>query len=170
MTTLSDKIADLIKPSIEALGFEFWGLVYQVYDRRNVLRVFIEAEKGIAIDDCEQVSRQISSVLDAESLIANAYVLEVSSPGVDRLLFKPAHYQRYLNQEIKVKLYEPIEGQRSFVGKIIKVDADQVELATTTKNITLPFTKIQSAQVVLEQFEHLQTKAHGDKSSKGKKK
>src|SRR6476620_10697502 len=114
--TIVEKVTKLAKPTIEALGFEYWRLLYQPNQGSAVLRIFIDAENGVTVDDCAQVSRQLSSILDVENPITSAYVLEVSSPGIDRFLFDPAHFMRYLNQPITIKLHEPMEGRRNFSG------------------------------------------------------
>jgi ribosome maturation factor RimP len=148
MTTLSEKIANLIKPTIEVFGFEYWGLLYQTHDRRGLLRIFIDAPQGVTADDCAAVSRQISSLLDVENLIASAYVLEVSSPGIDRLLFEPSQFRRYINKKITVKLYEPIEGRRNFSGTLVALQEDgSIKLTQDDHSFLLPLSKIQTAQV-----------------------
>lgn len=144
MQTLTQKIHTLIKPTVEALGYELWGIVFH----GKTLRVFIEGSEGVTIEACERVSRQISSVLDAETLIRSAYILEVSSPGIDRLLFEPQQYKKYVGKEIKVKLFEALEGQRTFVGNIVDVTPDKViQLDVSGKRYEFPFHKIQMGQV-----------------------
>lgn len=148
--TIAEKVTQLIRPTIEALGFEYWGLLYQPNQGRAVLRVFIDSEAGATVDDCAQVSRQISSILDVENPITAAYILEVSSPGIDRLLFEPAHFMRYLNQYISIKLYEPISDRRNFCGTLRAFSADEmIEIEQDGQVYILPFSKVQKAQVNL---------------------
>lgn len=146
--TIAEKITQLIRPTIEALGFEYWGLVYQPNQGRALLRIFIEQAAGITVDDCAKISRQISSILDVENPIHSAYVLEVSSPGMDRLLFEPEHFKRYLNQAITVKLHEPVDGRRNFSGKLLDFSIDGlIELEQEGQVYVLPFSQVQKAQV-----------------------
>jgi ribosome maturation factor RimP len=93
-----ESIQALIEPSVEALGFELWGLELIAQGRFSTLRIYIESAKGITVDDCAEVSHQVSGILDVEDPITNQYTLEVSSPGVDRPLFKQAHYEQYIGQ------------------------------------------------------------------------
>ena len=156
MTTLSEKIAALIKPTIEAFGFEYWGLLYQTHEKRGLLRIFIESPQGVTADNCAAVSRQINSLLDVENVITSAYVLEVSSPGIDRFLFEPKHFQRYIGKKIMIKLYEPIDGRRNFSGTLVALlDDGSIELTQEDQRFLLPLSKIQTAQVSLEQLKNL---------------
>jgi len=146
--TIAEKITQLIRPTIEALGFEYWGLLYQPSQGRAVLRIFIDKTTGVTVDDCARISRQISSVLDVENPIHTAYVLEVSSPGIDRLLFEPEHFKRYLNQAITIKLHEPIDGRRNFSGKLLNFSNDGlIELEQEGNVYALPFSQVHKAQV-----------------------
>ena len=102
MATKDQQITDMLRTTVEALGFELWGIEYLSQGRHSVLRVYIEAENGIAVEDCATVSEQVGSVLDVEDPITGEYTLEVSSPGMDRLLFKLDQYpglcrRRYWN-------------------------------------------------------------------------
>jgi len=92
VATKEQQIQALLEPTVEALGYELWGLEYLSQGRHSTLRLYIESEQGISIDDCAAVSEQVSSVLDVEDPITGEYTLEVSSPGMDRLLFKPDQY------------------------------------------------------------------------------
>lgn len=146
--TISEKITQLVRPTIEALGFEYWGLLYQPNQGRAVLRIFIDKTAGVTVDECAQISRQISSVLDVENPIHSAYVLEVSSPGMDRLLFEPKHFKRYLNQAITIKLHEPIDGRRNFSGQLLNFSTEGlIELEQEGKIYVLPFNQVHKAQV-----------------------
>jgi ribosome maturation factor RimP len=148
MTTINEQVKALIKPTVESMGYEFWGLIFQAQQGRSLLRVFIESPQGVPIDACEKISRQIASILDTEDVIRHAYVLEVSSPGMDRQLFELEHYRRVVGSKVKVKLLEAIEGRRSFVGIVIGVEEDgNISLNVEGKSMVLPIEKIQTAQV-----------------------
>ena len=98
------RIEDLLRPTVEALGFELWGLEYRAQGRRTLLRLYIDSESGVTVDDCAAVSHHISGVLDVEDPISGEYTLEVSSPGVDRLLFRLEHYPPYVGEWIELRL------------------------------------------------------------------
>ena len=111
-----DQLHDLVQPSVEAMGVELWGVEYLSQGRRSMLRIFIESDKGITVDDCERVSRQVSGVLDVEDPIAGEYTLEVSSPGADRMLFTLDQYQRFIGEQVSVRLRAPFDWRRNFKG------------------------------------------------------
>lgn len=125
--TVAD-VEHIVRPCIESMGYELWGLQYLVQGRHALLRIFIDRAQGIGIEDCEKVSRQLSAVLDVEDPISGQYRLEISSPGIPRPLFYPEHYQRYIGEWIEIKLSKPIAQKRKFTGKIISADAQNVVL------------------------------------------
>ena len=153
-------LTELLEPAVKALGFELWGLEYLPSGQHSLLRIFIDHENGIQIDDCEKVSRQISAVLEVEEPIAEGYVLEVSSPGLDRTLFKPSQYLAYCGQTIFVRLVSPVPspagsgGSRKFKGVLKEVSLSEIEFDQKIildvdgflQNIS--FSNIQKAQVV----------------------
>jgi ribosome maturation factor RimP len=108
------------------MGYELWGCEYIAQGKHSLLRVSIDKVDGIQIDDCEQVSHQISGVLDVEETISGQYRLEVSSPGIPRPLFSLAHYQRYIGHPVKIRLYRLFAGQRQVTGLIADVREDKV--------------------------------------------
>ena len=113
------KVRDLIEPTVSALDLELWGIEYSVQGKYSVLRIFIESDAGITIDDCEKVSRQVSAILDVEDPIAGEYTLEVSSPGLDRRLVKATHFERFAGERVKVKLKRLVDGRRNFKGRLV---------------------------------------------------
>ena len=102
----------------------------------------------VAIEDCERVSRQASSVLDVEDVINGEYTLEVSSPGMDRPLYELAHYQRYVGEDISLKLRFPYEGRRNFKGRLTGIDGDEIVLVVTDHEYLFPLEGIEKANVV----------------------
>ena len=149
MNTQNKKITELLKPSIEALGFEWWGCVYQNEQGRNILRVFMESPNGVSVDDCARASRQISSLLDVENIINTSYVLEVSSPGLERILFEPAQFEKYIGKKITVKLEQAVNQRKQLTGIVTEVLTDQ-ELKLQVDDVihVIPFNNIQKAQVL----------------------
>ena len=122
------EIEQLLRPSVESLGCEWWGCEYGKSGKHALLRIFIDKPGGVGIDDCEQVSRQVSAMLDVHELILGEYRLEISSPGIPRPLFYPSHYQRYLNHVVQIKLRQPLLGQRNFTGTIASASEEIVIL------------------------------------------
>jgi ribosome maturation factor RimP len=140
-----ESIQALIEPSVEALGFELWGLELVAQGRFSTLRIYIESAKGITVDDCAEVSHQVSGIMDVEDPITNQYTLEVSSPGVDRPLFKQAHYEQYIGQFMRVRLHSPFDGRRKFAGVLMGLEADEIVLLVDQEEYLLPIDAIDKA-------------------------
>ena len=127
-----DKITQLralILPVVEASGYMLWGLDFNTASKYPCLRVFIEHEKGVSLDTCAMISRQISAVLDVEDPLSGAYDLEVSSPGLDRKFFDIEQYKDYIDQDILIKLWAPVQNKKKFQAKLIKVDVGNEKLS-----------------------------------------
>lgn len=148
MDSIRERLEKLMESPVSALGCELWGFQYITGGKRHVLRVFIEKESGVQLDDCERVSRQLSSVLDVEDLIKSEYVLEVSSPGFDRPLFKLTHYERNVGQKISVALRMAFEGRRKFTGVLKGVEGEDVVVQVDEEEYLLPYPLIEKANVV----------------------
>ena len=147
MAGREDKIQELLAPTIEAMGYDLWGLEHQSQGRHSMLRLYIDGENGVNIDDCAEVSRQVSGILDVEDPITGEYTLEVSSPGVDRLLFKPEHYLMYVGEWLEVRMRVPFEGRRKFKGTLKGMEEDEVVLQVEDAEYLLPLGSIDRAQV-----------------------
>lgn len=143
-----EQMKRIIEPAVEQLGFELADLEVKTGGRDSVLRIFIDAEKGIDIEDCELVSRQVSAILDVEDPLPGHYTLEVSSPGLDRTLTKPAHFQRFVGEEVRVKLRFPLNGRRNFRGVLKTAEKDNIVVEVDGKAHDLPLTTIESARLV----------------------
>ena len=148
MATLEQKLQDLLQGSVEDLGCELWGIECQRVGRYLTVRLFIDKEGGVKVDDCADVSRQVSAVLDVEDPIADKYNLEVSSPGLDRPLFTLAQYTRYVGQEIVVHLRIPVADRRKWQGELAKIENDMITLIVDKQEQVLAFGNIQKANVV----------------------
>lgn len=148
MATLEEKLSDLLKSSIEDLGCELWGIECQRTGRFLTVRIYIDKEGGVGVDDCADVSRQVSAILDVEDPIADKYNLEVSSPGVDRPLFTLEQYQRYIGEEIVVHLRIPVLERRKWQGKLESIENDMITLLVDGQPQVLVFGNIQKANVV----------------------
>ena len=138
----------LLAPAVTSLGFELWGIEYLVRGRHRLLRVYIDREEGITVDDCAAVSHQVSGVLDVEDPIPGEYTLEVSSPGLDRVLFEPEQYARYTGSLLVVRTQAPVGGRRRFRGRLESVDGDGFVLALEDGGKqALAFADVDKAQV-----------------------
>ena len=142
------KIVELVNPVVTAMGYELWGVEYLPQGRFSLLRIYIDKEGGITLTDCEQVSRQVTGVLDVADPIQGAYNLEVSSPGLDRPLFSLAQFARYIGSEVRLVLSAKLDGRRKFTGRITGTDPDHVQLEVEGNAITVPADAIDSARLV----------------------
>jgi ribosome maturation factor RimP len=142
------KLNEMLQPLVEDLGYEFVGLEYNSNPKHSVLRVYIDHENGVGVDDCEAVSREVAALLDVKDPIRSQYNLEISSPGLDRPLFTPAHYREYTGCMAQINLYAPQEGRRKFSGPILGVDEGGVRLEQDGSEVTLDFGNIVKAKLV----------------------
>jgi len=112
------------------------------------LRIYIDKPGGVTHEDCESVSNQVGTLLDVEDLIAHRYILEVSSPGIERGLYKPSDYERFSGSRIKLKTSEPIDGQRNFRGKLLGVNDDKISFdADGRGRLEIPYEQIVKANI-----------------------
>jgi ribosome maturation factor RimP len=142
-------LLDLLEGPVSALGYELVDLDIRV-GANGLLRLFIDTESGVTLDDCEKVSRQISALLDVEDPIPGRYALEVSSPGVDRRLRTRGHFERHVNEEVKIQLARPQEGRRRFRGKVAAVDEQSVSVVVDGEQWRLPLENIATATLVAQ--------------------
>jgi len=138
----------LIEPGVGALGFELVDVELVGSGQRPTLRVYIDSPKGINVDDCAKVSRQISAILDVEDPLPSSYMLEVSSPGLDRPLVTPADFTRFAGEMIKVRMHAPVMGRKNFTGRLVEVAADHVVVEVDNEHIDLAFAGMDRAKLV----------------------
>jgi ribosome maturation factor RimP len=139
----------MIAPVVEALGCEFWGLEYLSSGRSALLRIYIDrAEEGVTVEDCEKVSRQVSSLMDVEDPISGEYTLEVSSPGLERPLYNLEQFQRYVGEDVALKLRFPYEGRRKFKGRLNGVEGEDILLVVDDHEYLFPVDSVEKANVV----------------------
>lgn len=148
MASLQERLEQMLEPVIVSLGCELLLLEYSPSPKNAMLRLYIDAPAGITLEDCERVSKEVAGVMDVEDPIRSAYRLEVSSPGLDRPLVKPAHFQRFVGQQAKVQLMAPINGRRRFIGAIVSADADIVRIETEQGIAEIPLAEIDRARLV----------------------
>lgn len=137
----------LIEPVLSELGLELVGIDYRPSENA-LLRVYIDKDGGVSIDDCAAASLQISAIFDVEDPIAQSYKLEVSSPGLDRPLFKVADYVRFANHLVKIKLAVAFEGRRNFAGLLRGVEDDMAIVVVDDQEFLLPIEQIERANIV----------------------
>ena len=147
MATREQQILALLEPTVEAMGFELWGLEYLSQGKHSLLRVYIDGENGITVDDCAAVSEQLSSVLDVEDPIHGEYTLEVSSPGMDRLLFKLEQYAGYVGEVVELRLRSAFEGRRKFKGVLKGIEGEDVVVQVDDHEYLLPHSAIDRARI-----------------------
>ncbi|MCK5917610.1 MAG: ribosome maturation factor RimP [Cocleimonas sp.] len=147
---MQDRLNDLIKTTTEGLGYQLWGYEYRPHSESALLRIFIEKESGIGVDDCASVSRQVGAVLDVEDIIPVAYILEVSSPGIDRVLFSHEQYEQYLGQQAKIRTRTPVDERRNFRGRLEKVTETHISILVDKQLYEIPFDVVDRTRLVLE--------------------
>ena len=138
----------LIEPVVSAMGFELWGIDHLSQGKHSRLVIYIDHDEGISVDDCADVSRQVSAVLDVEDPVPGEYKLEVSSPGMDRPLFTLEQFARYAGHVVAVKLRLPFDGRRKFQGLLAGVESDEVLLHIDGEEYCFPIEGIDQARVV----------------------
>jgi ribosome maturation factor RimP len=139
---------DLFSPVVESMGFELVGVEFHGTEHHGLLRIYIDHENGIIVDDCATVSRQISALLDVEDPISQAYDLEVSSPGINRPLFKASDYQKFSGLKAKIKLGVALDGRKNFSGTLQGFENDQVLIEVDNETYELPFHDIAKANLI----------------------
>ena len=143
--TVCEKLA---QPVAESMGLELWDVRFEKEGGTWYLRYFIDKEGGVNIDDCEKFSRAVDKLLDEADPIDQSYCLEVSSPGVERELTRPAHFQRYMGKQIMVRFIRPVQGTRDWVGELIRAEGDEIAIAIDEET-ELSFRKNETAYIRL---------------------
>ena len=148
MKQAPEQLVNLVEPIVEGLGYECVGIEYNPHPQNGLLRVYIDKEEGVLVEDCSKVSHQLSGMLDVEDPISGNYQLEVSSPGADRPFFKMAQFEQFIGSTITVNLFKPINKQRKITGLIERVEGDIVFLQQTDYVFEIPFQAMSKARLV----------------------
>ena len=148
MNRREQELERLLAPTVEGMSCRMWGLEYHTAGHVATLRVYIDALQGVTVEDCERVSHQLSGVLDVAAPIASDYTLEVSSPGLDRVLFKPDQYPHYVGAALDVRLKFPLDGRRRFVGRLLDASDEAIALDVDGERAVLPMAQIQRTRIV----------------------
>jgi ribosome maturation factor RimP len=148
---IQDKVTEMIEPLINDLGIDLVDIDLKKMGGKALLRVYIETEAGVTIDDCEQVSREVAAVLDVEDPIPYSYVLEVSSPGLDRPLKKPADFIRFKGHMVRVVTRETIGKETFFSGSLAEANDNEIVLhLPKDREVNITYDNISSARLELE--------------------
>lgn len=148
MMDVAAHLEGLLKDVVELDGVELVYVEYRPEGSPSVLRIYIDKPGGVSLQDCERVSKQASALLDEENLILRRYVLEVSSPGIERPLFREADYRRFVGKEIRLITTETIEDRRKFTGLIRTFSEGILRLEFDGETYQIPFSKIRKANLV----------------------
>lgn len=138
----------LITPVVESFGLELWGHEYTPFGGSALVRVFVDGPNGVTLDDCAQISDQLSALFDVEDPIPVAYRLEVSSPGLDRVLFRPEQYGRYLGERLKLRLRWPVAERRNWTGVLRACEGELVRIEVDGEPVEVPLEAVQRARLV----------------------
>ena len=147
MASKDQQIAGMVQATVAALGYVLWGVEHVAQGRHSVVRVYIDSPAGITVDDCAVVSEQVSSIRDVEDPITGEYTLEVSSPGMDRLLFNLEQFSGYVGETVDLRLRSAFEGRRKFKGILKGIEGEDVVIQIDDHEFLLPYGAIEKARV-----------------------
>lgn len=150
VNNIETKVENLLKDVIQNLGYELYDVIYAKEAKDFYLRIIIDKEKGIDLNDCEKVNDAINDILDETDYIKDQYFLEVSSPGVERVLRKPKHFQSQIGNEILVKLFKPLEKQKEFTGILKSYSEEELVLIQDDKEVKIEVKNIALARTVFD--------------------
>ncbi len=143
--TVAERVWEIAEPVVTHEGLEMVDVEYRRESRGMVLRLYLDREGGVSLDDLSRVSRQIGDLLDVHDTVPGAYTLEVSSPGINRRLRRPEHFRRYIGKRVRVRTVNPMNGRRVFVGPLEAVEADGVQVAALDGSRFIGFADIAQA-------------------------
>lgn len=152
MQTVNEQLWQIVEPVVVGLGYQLVGIEHLKQGRFSVVRVLAdtqpEVELGISLDQCAEISQQLSAVLDVEQAITGAYNLEVSSPGVDRPIFREADFNHYIGEELQLRLYSAINSRRKLKGHLLAVEANGLLITFEDNELAIPFDNIDKANLI----------------------
>ena len=146
VNALVEQIAEIVKPIAEELSYDIYHIEYVKESGEYYLRIYIEKDGGVSLNDCEALSRRVSDVLDEKDPITDAYFLEVSSPGLNRTLFTEEHYKRFIGREVMVKFTKSVDGKKNIKGILKEVNEDSI-VVEADQLINIPKDKIKSVNI-----------------------
>ena len=148
LNNIESKVEELLKPIIINLGYDLYDVIYEKEGKDYYLRIVIDKPEGIDINDCEKVNNEINDILDEADYIKEQYFLEVSSPGLERLLRKDKHFESQIGNEIKIKLFKPIDKQKELIGTLEEYNKDEITIKVDDKTIKLNSKDIAVAKTI----------------------
>ena len=154
---LIGEIENILEPVVSAQDMEILGIEYRRESAGWVLRIFLDSERGISVEDCAEISRVAGDMLDVADLIQVPYNLEVSSPGIDRPLRKPKHFQKSIGDIIEVRTITPVENRRNFRGELKEVSREAIVLECDDRSYAIPMSLIERARLLY--FESMERKS-----------
>ena len=144
---MKNEITDIIKPTIVSMGYELWGLSIGQQNNSLKFTLYIDSKNGINIDDCVKVSNQVSHILDINDEFNAEYILEVSSPGFDRVLITQDHFEKYINEKVKMKLKWLVQNRKNIKGLITSVTSEYVVISDDKDSYEIKYDSIDSARL-----------------------
>ncbi len=143
---------EIVTPLCQARDLEVWGieLLFGAGGRHKIVRIYLDSAQGVGIDECTEVSRHLSQVLDVEDIVPGTYTLEVSSPGLERLFFSPEQMGRYLGQTVHIRLDRPLNGRKNFKGRLTAVNPPMFSVAEENSSFELHWDNVGKAHLVYE--------------------
>lgn len=148
--TVTQEVAGFVEPILEEMGYELVDVAYVSRNGRWVLQLFIDKEGGVTIDDCAAVSREIGDLIDVRDIISHEYVLEVSSPGLDRPLKKMKDFRWAVGRKVRIRTAQPREGRRNFTGRLERVEEDVITLLVDETELSFSIEGLEKANLVYE--------------------
>ncbi len=148
MQRASPQVVSVVEPVVSGLGYELVGAEFGQAENGQTLRVYIDKDDGILMEDCAAVSRQLNAVLDVEDTIKSAYLLEVSSPGVDRPLFTEAQFAAQVGEQVRVRMADGVNGRRNFKGRLVGVENANAVVEVDGIDYDLPVTDVEQAHLI----------------------
>lgn len=150
MRKVNPELHERLSRLIETMGYEFVGCEMLSQGAQKLFRLYIDGPKGVSADDCSRVSHQVSAMMDVEDPIQGRYVLEVSSPGIDRPLFELKHFERFVGSEVKLRLQAPVGRRKQYKGLLSRVVGEEIYLVEegSTQEVAIPFAAIERANVI----------------------
>ena len=155
MSVTREQLIELLEPEIEALGYELAELEVSLGHGHGVLRLFIDRPEGITLEDCERVSHQVSGLLDVADPIPGDYNLEVSSPGADRKLVNPEHFDRYAGSMVKAKFRRLVDGRRRVRGQLLDRDGDTLRIKADDTTLSVAIDNVEVMRLMPDWNEFL---------------
>ncbi|MCK8826269.1 ribosome maturation factor RimP [Natroniella acetigena] len=143
-------VMELAEPIVANQGLELVDVEYNKEGPNWILRVFVDNIDGVSLDDCQQVSQNLSEQLDLEDPIEQSYLLEVSSPGIDRPLKKKQDFERFSGELVEISTYAPINGEKELMGKLLGLEDENVKISLNGKEVSIPFAKIAKTKLAVE--------------------